>query len=541
MSKYIFVTGGVVSGVGKGIMVASLGRLLKERGLNVFLQKFDPYLNVDPGTVNPFQHGEVFVTKDGLETDLDVGHFERFLGEDLDKRCNSTIGKIYSSVINKERAGDYRGDTIQVIPHVTSEIKALMKSAGEDHDVVIVEIGGTVGDIEEGAYLESVRQMERELKEGNYLHIHMTYCPYLECTDEIKTKPTQHSVQKLNESSLYPDLIVCRTSKDVAFLEHHKRKVSMFCNLKSSKDVIHLPDCKSIYEVPLVLNSQGFDRMVCEKLGLPIGKVDLTAWEDMVRTMKRDDLPVVDIAIVGKYTEAKDAYLSVEEALRHAGWKNKYNVRIKLISAEEIELQGVQSVLKDFHGVIVAGGFGARGIEGKIMTAEYCRVNKIPYLGLCLGMQIAVIEFARNVAGLRFANSTEFNPNTPDPVIYLIPEEKGITEKGASMRLGNYPCNLIDGSLVRRLYGMPVIEERHRHRFEFNKDYLDKFVQLGMKISGVNIEHDLVEIIEYDDHPFFVGSQFHPELRSRPFKPHPLFVGFLSGAIGNIKKPKINN
>lgn len=541
MAKYVFVTGGVVSSVGKGILVASLGRLLKERGYNVFLQKFDPYLNVDPGTVNPFQHGEVFVTYDGLETDLDVGHFERFLGEDLDKNCNATIGKIYSKVINKERAGDYRGDTIQVIPHVTSEIKAIMKSAGKDRDIVIVEIGGTVGDIEMGAYLESVRQMERELKDGNYVHIHMTHCPYLECTGELKTKPTQHSVRELNESSLYPDIVVCRTAKDIEFTEHHKKKVAMFCNLNSPRDVIHLPDCKSIYEVPLVINSQALDRMVCEKLGLSIGKVNLSEWEDMVATMSRSDLPVVDIAIVGKYTEAKDSYLSVEEALRHAGFKNKYNVRISLISAEDLELRGAKEVLRDFHGVVVPGGFGSRGIEGKILAAEYCRENKVPYIGLCLGMQVAVIEFARNVAKLNYANSTEFNPNTPDPVIYLIPEEKGITEKGASMRLGNYSCNLIDGSLARRLYGMPVIEERHRHRFEFNKDYVERFVSLGLKISGINMEHDLVEIIEYGDHPFFVASQFHPELRSRPFKPHPLFMGFMSASIGNIKKPKLYN
>lgn len=540
MSKYIFVTGGVVSSLGKGITAASLGRLLIERGLRVTIQKLDPYINVDPGTMNPLQHGEVFVTQDGCETDLDIGHYERFLDIDFDKNCNYTSGKIYSSIISKERRGEFLGATIQVVPHVTGEIKNAMRSCSSpDIDVVIVEIGGTVGDIEGLAFLEAIRQFERELKSGNYLHIHCTLVPYLESAGEVKTKPTQHSVKELTSLGLSPDIIVCRTNKNIELSDHNKRKIAMFCNLDDPECVIHNPDCSSIYEVPLVLNNQGLDRIVCEKLGLPLGNPNLSNWKNMVDTIL-SDMPVVNIAIVGKYTEVPDSYLSVSEAIKHAALKNKYKARIDIISSEDIEVMQVKDVLKGYDGIVVPGGFGSRGIEGKIMTAKYCRENKVPYLGLCLGMQIACIEFARNVVGLKDANSTEFDCDTQNPVIHIMNEQKFIQDKGATMRLGNYKCHLLDGTKVRQLYGMPDIVERHRHRFEFNNDYADTFVKAGLTISGINDDKNLVEIIELKDHPFFVACQFHPEFKSRPYKPHPLFVGFVNQAIGNIKKSRLN-
>ena len=516
MSKYIFVTGGVVSSLGKGITAASLGRLLIERGLRVTIQKLDPYINVDPGTMNPLQHGEVFVTQDGCETE------------------------IYSSIISKERRGEFLGATIQVVPHVTGEIKNAMRSCSSpDIDVVIVEIGGTVGDIEGLAFLEAIRQFERELKSGNYLHIHCTLVPYLESAGEVKTKPTQHSVKELTSLGLSPDIIVCRTNKNIELSDHNKRKIAMFCNLDDPECVIHNPDCSSIYEVPLVLNNQGLDRIVCEKLGLPLGNPNLSNWKNMVDTIL-SDMPVVNIAIVGKYTEVPDSYLSVSEAIKHAALKNKDKAHIDIISSEDIEVMQVKDVLKGYDGIVVPGGFGSRGIEGKIMTAKYCRENKVPYLGLCLGMQIACIEFARNVVGLKDANSTEFDCDTQNPVIHIMNEQKFIQDKGATMRLGNYKCHLLDGTKVRQLYGMPDIVERHRHRFEFNNDYADTFVKAGLTISGINDDKNLVEIIELKDHPFFVACQFHPEFKSRPYKPHPLFVGFVNQAIGNIKKSRLN-
>lgn len=540
MSKYIFVTGGVVSSLGKGICAASLGRLLIERGLRVTIQKLDPYINVDPGTMNPAQHGEVFVTQDGCETDLDIGHYERFLDIDFDRNCNYTSGKIYSSIIAKERRGEFLGATIQVVPHVTSEIKNCMRSASrEDIDVVIIEIGGTVGDIEGLAFLEAIRQFERELKVENYLHIHCTLVPYLESAGEVKTKPTQHSVKELTSLGLNPDIIVCRTGKNIELSDHNKRKIAMFCNLNDPECVIHNPDCSSIYEVPLVLNRQGLDHIVCQKLGLPLGNIDLSNWKNMVDTIN-SDLPTVNIAIVGKYTEVPDSYISVTEAIKHAALKNRYKAHVDIISSEDLEVMPAKDILKNYDGIVVPGGFGSRGIEGKILTAKYCRENKVPYLGLCLGMQVAVIEFARDVMGLQDANSTEFDPNTANPVIHIMNEQKFIQDKGATMRLGNYKCHLLDGTLARRLYGMPNIIERHRHRYEFNNNYADSFVKGGLTISGINDDKNLVEIIEYKDHPFFVASQFHPEFKSRPYKPHPLFVGFVTQAIGNIKKTKIN-
>ena len=531
MSKYIFVTGGVVSSLGKGITAASLGRLLIERGLRVTIQKLDPYINVDPGTMNPQQHGEVFVTEDGIETDLDIGHYERFLDKNFDKNCNYTSGKIYSSIIAKERAGEYLGATIQVVPHVTSEIKNMMRNCSSpDIDVVIVEVGGTIGDMEGMAFLEAIRQFERELKVGNYCHIHCTLVPYLECAGEVKTKPTQHSVKELTAMGLNPDIIVCRTNKNVELSPHNKKKIAMFCNLTSENHVIHNPDCETIYEVPLVLHKQGLDLSVMQILGFEPQDINLTKWQDMV-SMFTSELPLVNIAIVGKYTEVPDSYLSIIEAIKHAGFHNRYKAKISIISSEDIEMMGAKEVLKNFDGVVVPGGFGSRGIEGKILTAQYCRENKVPFLGICLGMQIAVIEFARNVAGLRDATSTEFDENTLNPVIHIMEDQKEIVNKGATMRLGKYNCHLADNTISRRLYGMPDISERHRHRYEFNNAYRDRFASLGLVIAGVNQENDLVEVIEHQDHPYFVACQYHPEFKSRPTKAHPLFVGLIRSAI----------
>lgn len=533
MSKYIFVTGGVVSSLGKGITAASLGRLLKLRGLNVTVQKLDPYINVDPGTMNPAQHGEVFVTKDGCETDLDIGHYERFLNIDFDKNCNYTSGKIYSSIIAKERRGEYLGATIQVVPHVTGEIKNAMKSvASDDVDVVIIEIGGTVGDIEGLAFLEAIRQFERELKIGNFLHIHCTLVPYLESAGEVKTKPTQHSVKELTSLGLNPDIIVCRTNKSVELSEHNRKKIAMFCNLDSPECVIHNPDCKSIYEVPLVLNKEGLDTLVCSKLGLNAGTIDLSGWQEMVNN-SMVEMPTVNIAIVGKYTEVPDSYISVTEAIKHASWSRHYKPIIDIVSSEDIEKFGAEKVLSKYDGVVVPGGFGSRGIEGKIQTAKYCRENNIPYLGLCLGMQIAVIEFARDVMGYSDATSTEFDENTTHPVIHLMDEQVGIVDKGATMRLGNYNCHIFPNTKTYECYNASDIVERHRHRYEFNNDYLEDFRAKGLTISGINPEKNLVEIVEYTTHPFFVASQFHPEFLSRPNKPHPLFVGLINASIAS--------
>ena len=530
MSKYIFVTGGVVSSLGKGITAASLGRLLVERGLRVNIQKLDPYLNVDPGNMDPLQHGEVFVTEDGMETDLDIGHYERFLDKNFDHNCNFTSGKIYSNILSKERAGEYQGATIQVVPHVTSEIKNIMRaSAREDVDVVIIEVGGTVGDMEGLSFLEAIRQFERELGVGNYCHIHVTLVPYLDAAGEVKTKPTQHSVKELTSIGLSPDVIVCRTNRDVELTPQNRKKIAMFCNLNSGDYVVHNPDCETIYEVPMLLHKQGMDRLVCNILNLTTEEPNLMRWQDMVNLFL-SKLPVVNIAIVGKYTEVPDSYLSVTEAIKHAALNNKYRAKISIISSEDIEMMGAKDILKNFDGVVVPGGFGAKGIEGKILTAEYCRENKVPYFGIGLGMQTAIIEFARNVAKITDAHSSEFTDSTNNPVICKSPLCQG---ENSSLRLGAYNCHLIDSCLTRRLYGMPDISERHRNGYEFNNDYKTRFESLGMVFAGINQENNVVEVVEYEDHPFFVACEYHPEFKSRPNKPHPLFVGFIRQAIAN--------
>ena len=530
MSKYIFVTGGVTSSIGKGITAASLGKLLVERGLRVNVQKFSPNLNVDTDRLNPVLHGEVFVTEDGGEVDLDIGHYERFLDSNFRKNCNYTAGKIYSSIFERERREEFLGSTISVVPHLTSEIKAMMKSAGSsENDIVIVEVGGTVGDIETDVFLESIRQFERELRPGNYIHIHCTLVPYIKSTNEAKTKPTQHSVQALNSKGLFPDIIIARTDSEVELNGQCRKKIAGFCNLPSVDCVIHNPECDNMYEVPLNLASQGLDRVVCELLNFNTQPINLKKWQDMI-DLYNMDLPIMDIAIVGKYTEVSDSYISITEAIKHAGLKNRYKVKISVISSEDIEMMGAKEVLKNYDGVVIPGGFGVRGTEGMIQTAKYCREHKVPYLGISFGMQIAVIEFARNVAGLKDANSTEFGP-TNNPVIDVMSDVKGKVEKNGIMRLGNYNCHLMDDTIARRLYGLTDTKERHRNVFEFNNAYREDFESRGMVFSGINPEKDLVEIIEYKDHPFFVGTLFQPEFKSRPNRPHPIYLGFISEII----------
>ena len=530
-TKFIFITGGVVSSLGKGITAGSLGRLLKKRGYKVALQKCDPYINVDPGTMSPFQHGEVFVTEDGAETDLDIGHYERFTDENSSRDSNVTSGKIYNSVINKERRGDYLGGTVQVIPHITNEIKDKIFSVGKstNADVVITEIGGTVGDIESQPFLEAIRQMKWQVGENNCLYIHVTFVPYLRKVGEIKTKPTQHSVKELRSLGIQPDILVCRCEKYLS--KDIKEKLALFCNVKQDC-VINNPDCNSIYEVPLVLHDERFDEMVCKKLGLEERECDLSAWRSLVeRQIALKDKPKVKIAIVGKYVELHDAYLSIVEALNHAGIYNGLNVDIKWISAVDLEEKGkAEELLADVQGIIVPGGFGERGIEGKIAAAQYAREHRIPYLGICLGMQIAVVEFARNVLGLKDANSTEHVPNTKNPVIDFMPDQKNIERMGGTMRLGKYDCELKEGTKAAGAYGQLLISERHRHRYEFNNEYMERLEEAGMRVAGVNPASGLVEIVELADHPWYVGCQFHPEFKSRPDRPQPLFREFVAAA-----------
>lgn len=538
MSKYIFVTGGVVSGIGKGITASSLGRLLIERGLKVSAVMLDPDMNVDINAINPAIHGEVFVTDDGGSAYVGLGHYERMMDLNLTSKSQVTMGKVYASIIGKESSGATKGASIQMVPHITSEIKAIIKSmANDDTDIVIVEVGGTVGDMECTPYLEAVRQFEKSLGVENYIHIHCTLAPYMESLGDIKTKPTQHSVRNLNALGLSPDIIICRTSKSVELSEQKKKKIAMYCNLTDSSRVIHTPDCDTVYEVPLVLFNQGLDRLVCTQLGLNGTACNLTKWKQMVDSFK-SELPHVKIAIVGKYTENNDAYRSVIEALKCSAFKSKHSLKFEIISSEDIEVAGAKELLKGYDGVIVPGGFGSRGIEGMILTAQYCRENKIPYLGLSLGMQVAVIDFARNVAGLKNANSTEFELDCADPVIDKIHTQVFEASPNA-IRLGSYQCNLADGSKARTLYGMPIVKERHRNAYEFNKVYKDRFVELGMVVSGENPETGLVEIVEYSDHPFFIGTEFLPEYTSRPNRPHALFVGFVASAIANSKKPTL--
>jgi len=529
VTKYIFITGGVVSSLGKGITAASLGRLLKNRGLKVALQKFDPYINVDPGTMSPYQHGEVYVTEDGAETDLDVGHYERFVDENLTQYANCTTGRIYQTVLDKERRGDYLGQTVQVIPHITNEIKErVMLIENKAHpDVVITEIGGTVGDIESLPFLEAIRQLKFDLGKDRVMYIHVTLIPYIKAAGELKTKPSQHSVKELRSIGIQPDILVCRTEKDLS--EDIRAKLALFCDVERQA-VIQLKDAESIYEVPLMLAQEGLDQEVIKRLGISCGKADLADWGDMVERMRHLDKKVT-VGLVGKYVQLQDAYLSIVESLHHAGFQYNCEVDIRWIYAEDIEKEGPEQLLKGVDAILVPGGFGERGIEGKIATAGYARRNKIPFLGICLGMQCAVIEFARNVCGLSGANSSEFDQNSPYPVVHLMQEQENIANKGGTMRLGVYPCEIVPGTMVREAYGQDEIKERHRHRYEINNLYRQQLEANGLKICGLSPDKTLVEIIEVTGQPWFVGCQFHPELKSRPNRPHPLFLGLIKAAI----------
>ncbi|WP_406542004.1 CTP synthase [Clostridium ljungdahlii] len=530
-TKYIFVTGGVVSSLGKGITAASLGRLLKNRGLKVSIQKFDPYINVYPGTMSPYQHGEVFVTDDGAETDLDLGHYERFIDENLSKNNNVTTGKIYWSVISKERKGEYLGSTVQVIPHITNEIKSRVYRVAkeQDIDVVITEIGGTVGDIESQPFLEAIRQIKYDVGIENVCFIHVTLVPYLQKSGELKTKPTQHSVKELRGIGIQPDIIVCRSEASIS--NDLKEKIALFCNVERDSVIQNL-DAENLYEVPLMLHKEGLDELVCKKLKLECSEIDNSEWIKMVDNIKKLSKDV-NIALVGKYVELHDAYISVVEALNHGGYANDTNVNIKWINSEDVTSKNVGEHLKDIDGVLIPGGFGDRGIEGKILAAGWARKNKIPFFGICLGMQCAVIEFARNVLGYDGAHSSEIDPDTKYPVIDLMPDQKDIDEKGGTMRLGIYPCKLLKDSNCFKAYEEEVIYERHRHRYEFNNYYRKNLSQAGLVLSGTSPDSRLVEIVEIKDHPWFVGVQFHPELKSRPNRPHPLFRDFIKASLNN--------
>lgn len=531
MSKFIFVTGGVASSVGKGITVASLGRLLKNRGVSISLMKLDPYINVDPGTMSPYQHGEVFVTDDGAETDLDLGHYERFTDEPAFQANNVTTGQVYAAVIGKERRGEYLGGTIQVIPHITNEIKERMFHVARqsDADVVIVEVGGTVGDIEGEPFLEAIRQMRKDVGRHDVLYMHVTLLPYLMTTKELKTKPTQHSVKELLRVGIQPDVILCRS--DYPLSDDIREKIALFCNIEE-RAVVPLLTTETIYEVPLVLEEAGLGEYLVEELGLPKHAVQMGEWRELVARIKRPR-PELTIGLVGKYVELHDAYLSVAESLRHAGWYHDIDVRIKWINAESLEKMGDRytEMLEDVSGIVVPGGFGYRGIEGKIKAANFARRTGTPYLGLCLGMQVAVIEFARNVLGLADANSTEFDPQTPYPVIDLMPTQRQVADKGGTMRLGNWVCCLTPGTKTQQAYDEAIVLERHRHRYEFNNTYRKRMEAQGMKISGRSADNTLVEVVELANHPWFVGSQFHPEFKSRPTRPHPLFRDFVGACL----------
>jgi CTP synthase len=530
MTKYIFVTGGVVSGLGKGITAASLGRLLKSRGLKVAAQKLDPYINVDPGTMSPYQHGEVFVTEDGAETDLDLGHYERFIDEDLNKYSNLTTGKVYWNVLNKERRGEYLGSTVQIIPHITNEIKEFIYNVGKktNADVVITEIGGTTGDIESQPFLEAIRQVGLEVGKENALFIHVTLVPFLHGSDEHKTKPTQHSVKELQGMGINPDIIVLRSDEPITDPTIFS-KIAMFCNVKP-ECVIENRTIPVLYECPLMLEESGFSTIVCRELGIWTAAPDLNEWRAMVESIHNLS-HTITIALVGKYVQLHDAYLSVSEALKHAGYAKGTAVDIRWIDSETVTPESVADIFAGVDGILVPGGFGNRGIEGKILAAQYARENKIPYLGLCLGMQIAVIEFARHMAGLEGANSREFDEYAPYRVIDFMPGQNDEINKGGTLRLGAYPCAVQPGTMLEKCYGTSEISERHRHRYEFNNDYRDKLQQAGLVIGGTSPDGRLVETVEVADHPFYVGVQYHPEFKSRPNKAHPLFVGFVSAAL----------
>lgn len=529
--KYVFVTGGVVSGLGKGITAASLGRLLKSRGYHVTMQKFDPYINVDPGTMNPIQHGEVFVTDDGTETDLDLGHYERFIDESLDHNSNVTTGKVYSTVLQKERHGDYGGGTVQVIPHITNEIKSRFYRAKDvdEETIAIIEIGGTVGDIESQPFLEAIRQFQHDIGHENAIIIHVTLIPYLRTSQELKTKPTQMSVKSLQSLGIMPDILVCRSEKPLS--QNIKDKIALFCNVPSSHVLQNL-DCDTLYEVPLAMEQEHLADVALESLHMEDPKPDLTEWTDMVYRSKHLSHKV-NIAIVGKYTALHDAYLSVVEALKHGGIKNDADVDIHWIDSEKIDDDNAAEILKGMDGILIPGGFGSRGVDGMISAAHYARVNRVPYLGICLGMQVAIIEFARDVCGYHDAHSIELDPDTMHPVIALLPDQNDVTDLGGTLRLGAYPCVLQDGSLALELYGTKQISERHRHRYEVNNDFRKALTDGGMVLSGISPDGHIVEMMELkrEDHPFFIGTQAHPEFKSRPNRPHPLFAGFIHAAV----------
>jgi CTP synthase len=542
-TKFIFVTGGVLSSLGKGLASAAIGALLESRGLTVTIQKLDPYINVDPGTMNPFQHGEVFVTDDGTETDLDLGHYERFTHARLGKNNNFTTGKIYYSVITKERKGEYLGGTVQVIPHITDEIKTSIKLAADNVDVVIVEIGGTIGDIESLPFLEAIRQFRADVGKENSLYIHLTLVPYIGTAGEVKTKPTQHSVKELRSIGIQPDILLCRTdrflSKDI------KAKIALFCNV-SIDEVITAKDVDHIYEVPLIFHQEGLDDKIIELLNIWTRAPQLDNWEELIRKIKAPKHSVT-IAVVGKYVDLTESYKSLNEALHHGGIANDSKVNLNFVDSEKLDSKTCNQMLADADGILVPGGFGERGIEGKICAANFARVNKVPYFGICLGMQIAVIEFARHVAGLENANSSEFDQNTPYPVIYLMREwfderrqtvqkRDDLSDKGASMRLGAYSCRIGNNSMASKAYQKTDISERHRHRYEFNNEFLDRLKEKGMVISGTSPNGELVEIVEISDHPWFLGCQFHPEFKSRPMEPHPLFRDFIEASLKNSQQ-----
>jgi len=526
-TKYIFVTGGVVSSLGKGITAASIGRLLVERGLRVTIQKFDPYLNVDPGTMSPFQHGEVYVTDDGAETDLDLGHYERFVDESLSQANNVTTGRVYQDIITKERRGDFLGATVQVIPHVTDEIKAAVRRLAPNHDVVITEIGGTVGDIESLPFLEAIRQFRQDSGRENSLFIHLTLVPYIAASGELKTKPTQHSVRELLGIGIQPDILVCRAEHELG--DNIKKKIARFCNVDVAR-VIESRDVETIYELPLTYREQRLDDRVCELLRLAEGPPDLTEWTAMVQRIKNPANGRVRICVVGKYTELIDSYKSIAEALIHGGIQEDVGVDVEWWSSEKVEEHGADFVER-FDGVLVPGGFGERGIGGMLDTVRYIRESGIPYFGICLGLQCAIIEFARNVCGLEASHSSEFDQTTSDPVISLLDSQRQVTDMGGTMRLGAYPCRLEEGSLARKIYGCDEISERHRHRYEVNPGYRKTLGDCGMLFGGISPDGDLVEMIELPDHPFFLATQFHPELKSRPNRPHPLFGAFVAAAV----------
>ncbi|MCH5280989.1 MAG: CTP synthase [Lachnospiraceae bacterium] len=531
--KYVFVTGGVVSGLGKGITAASLGRLLKARGYKVTMQKFDPYINIDPGTMNPIQHGEVFVTDDGVETDLDLGHYERFIDESLDKNSNVTTGKVYWSVLQKERRGDYGGGTVQVIPHITNEIKGRFYRNFSDDDmrIAIIEVGGTVGDIESQPFLESIRQFQHEVGRDNAVLIHVTLIPYLSASQEMKTKPTQASVKELQGMGIQPDIIVCRSEHPLD--QQLKDKIALFCNVPN-KHVLQNLDVEHLYEAPLALEKEKIADVVCECLHLDCPDPDLSDWKEMVERL-RSPKHEVTIALVGKYIQLHDAYLSVVEALKHGGIFADTTVNIKWVDSETVTAENVNDILNDVDGILVPGGFGNRGIEGKIKAITYARENKIPFLGLCLGMQLAIVEFARNVVGYNDAHSEELDPSTTHPVIALMPDQNGVEDIGGTLRLGSYPCHLDKESLAFRLYGNDTIHERHRHRYEVNNDFRSALTDQGMKLSGISPDGRIVEMCELPDHPFFIATQAHPEFKSRPNRPHPLFKGLVEAALSKKK------